>query len=309
MKILSSLKNISLADHTYSCITLGKFDGIHRGHQKLFQVMRSIADQGEELVAFTFDFAIRRVLTGKPVQNLFSTEEKRRLLEAQGVDILVECPFTEEIRTMDPEVFVRDYLVSRLHARRIIIGEDFHFGYNRTGDGDLLEGLSRVYGYSFYRIEKQTDKDGIEIGSTRIREALALGRMEQVRELLGFPYFIEEPVIHGNHLGGRIGSPTINQGINEEKLLPPFGVYYSRVHVGDQVYPAVTNIGCKPTVSRDQCPGAETYLFGFSDDIYEKQVRTELFHFARPEQSFGSVEELKAHIQKDMEHAAQYWGI
>ena len=92
MKILSSLKNISLADHTYSCITLGKFDGIHRGHQKLFQAMRSIANQGEELVAFTFDFAIRRVLTGKPVQNLFSTEEKRRLLEAQGVDILVECP-------------------------------------------------------------------------------------------------------------------------------------------------------------------------------------------------------------------------
>lgn len=309
MNIISQLEDVRLAADARSCITLGKFDGIHRGHQKLFGAMRRIAREEEQLVAFTFDFSIRRVLTGKPVQNLFSTEEKRTLLEAQGVDLLVECPFTDEIRTMDSEVFVRELLVNRLHARTIIIGDDFHFGYNRTGDAALLERLAPVCGYTFYKIEKERDEAGVEIGSTRIREALAAGEMEQVGNLLGFPYFLDGCVIHGAHLGARIGSPTINQRPDDEKLLPPFGVYYSRVRIGGQEYPAVTNIGCKPTVSDKRIVGAETYLFGFSGSIYEQEVRTFLYHFARPEQTFENVEALKAHIQADMRNAADYWGL
>lgn len=309
MNIISQLDDIRLSANECSCITLGKFDGIHRGHQKLFRMMRQMAHEHEKLVAFTFDFSIRRVLTGKPVQNLFSTAEKRALLEAQGVGLLVECPFTDEIRTMDPETFVRDILAERLHAKTIIIGEDFHFGHNRMGDAVLLERLAPALGYTFYKIEKEKDEVGVEIGSSRIREALVKGELECVNALLGFPYFLDGRVIHGKHLGERIGSPTINQRVDEEKLLPPFGVYYSRVRIGNEEYPAVTNIGCKPTVSDEHIAGAETYLFGFAGDIYEQEARTFLYHFARPEQTFESVEALKTRIQMDMRNAADYWKI
>lgn len=309
MNIISQLNDIRLGEEERSCITLGKFDGIHRGHQKLFGTMRRLAHEQEKLVAFTFDFSIRRVLTGRPVQNLFSVTEKRALLNAQGVDILVECPFTDEIRTMKPEVFVREILVERLHAAMVVIGDDFHFGYNRMGNAELLERMASEFNYSFYKIEKEKDSTGAEIGSSRIREALVRGDMERVNALLGFPYFLDGRVIHGKHLGKRIGSPTINQKPEEEKLLPPFGVYYSRACINDREYPAVTNIGCKPTVSDEQAVGAETYLLGFSGDIYDQEVRICLYHFARPEQTFESVEALKTRIRMDIVNAKDYWKI
>jgi riboflavin kinase/FMN adenylyltransferase len=309
VNIISRLDDIALKPQERSCITLGKFDGIHLGHQKLFREMHRLAKNGEQLVAFTFDFSIRRVLTGKAVQNLFSAAEKRTLLEEQGVDLLVECPFTDEIRTMAPEVFVREILVNCLHAETIIIGDDFHFGYERMGDAALLERLAPAYGYTFCKIEKECDADGEEISSSRIREALTQGALEKVNQLLGFPYFIDGPVIHGKHLGGQIGSPTINQQPDEEKLLPPFGVYYSRVCIGEKKYPAVTNIGCKPTVSDERIVGAETHVLGFSGDIYEQEVRTELFHFARPEKTFENLDALRACIQRDMRNAQEYWKI
>lgn len=309
MNIISQLDDIRLAPEERSCITLGKFDGIHRGHQKLFRTMHQLSHDHEKLVAFTFDCSIRKVLTGKPIQNLFTTLEKRTLLREQGVELLVECPFTDEIRTMEPEKFVREILVERLHAANIIIGDDFHFGYNRKGDAALLERLAPDFGYTFFKIEKEVDEAGVEIGSSRIREALTEGNLERVNDFLGYPYFLDGRVIHGKHLGERIGSPTINQQPEEEKLLPPFGVYYSRVRIGNQEYPAVTNIGCKPTVSAEQVIGAETYLLGFSGDVYEQEVRTFLYHFARPEQTFESIEELKMHIQTDIKKAADYWEI
>jgi riboflavin kinase/FMN adenylyltransferase len=307
VKINQRLDDINLKEGVTSCITLGKFDGIHRGHQKLFRVMKELSGQGQLLVAFTFDFSMRSVLTGAPVQNLFSTEEKRQLLREQGLDMLVECPFTDDIRTMDPEAFVREILIKRLHASSIIIGDDFHFGYQRKGDGALLKRLAERYGYSFYKIEKERDESGLEISSTRVREYLAKGQMEEVQELLGFPYFVDGQVLHGAHLGEKIGSPTINQACPEEKLLPPFGVYYSTVRIGEQEYPAVTNVGYKPTVSSAHQVGVETHVLGFSGDIYEQQVRTSLYHYARPERTFESVEALAACIGQDMEHAADYW--
>ena len=263
---------------------------------------------GQIPVAFTFDFSIRSLLSGKPSPNLFDLEEKRELLKGQGVKILMECPF-DEVRTMSPESFIKDILVDLLHAKTIIIGDDFHFGYNREGDAKLLEALASVNGYRFVMIDKVKDESGEEIGSTRIRSELTKGNIEKVNALLGFPYFISGQVIHGKHLGEKIGSPTINQGISADKLLPPYGVYFSKVTVGDREYPAVTNIGCKPTVSSSNIPGAETYLFDFEGDIYEKEVVTSLYHFERSERVFENVNALSKQIQTDMANAREYWKI
>ncbi len=306
MKIINDINRIFLDFSDETCVTLGKFDGVHLGHQRLFEIMRK--DFPDLIpVAFTFDFSMRRVLSGKPVRNLFNADEKRNLLEKQGVKYLVECPFTDRVRTMPPELFVEGILVDLLNAKAVIIGDDFRFGYNRDGDAKLLEELSDNYGYKFVKIEKVKDELGMEIGSTRIRAELEAGNIERVNALLGFPYFIRGKVIHGKHLGEKIGSPTINQSITDDKLLPPFGVYFSKVTIGDREYPAVTNIGCKPTVSSSNIPGAETYLFDFDGDIYEQEVTTSLYHFERAERIFSDIDELRNRIGLDMENARDYW--
>ena len=306
MVIATRLEDIKIREDQRTCITLGKFDGIHRGHQKLFEVCREKSN-GDILTAFTFDFSIRKVLTGKMNGNLFSKEEKRALMSEQGVELLVECPFTDDIRTMEPDRFVRDILVNKLHARTIIIGDDFHFGCNRAGDAGLLQSMSKECGYEFFRVDMVTDKRGLEIGSTEIREALLQGRMEVVNELLGFAYFADGRVVHGNHIGGKIGSPTINQLPGEDKLLPPFGVYCSKVIIDGREYKAVTNIGCKPTVSDGKIPGIETYILDFNEKIYGENVRTCLYHYLRPERVFECVDELAKQIKIDSENAARYW--
>ncbi len=307
MKIVTDINKAFLLREDRTCITLGKFDGVHLGHQRLFQIMKE--DFSDQIpVAFTFDFSIRSVLSGKSVQNLFDADEKRALLENQGVEILVECPF-DQVRTMPAKQFVKDILVDFLHVKTIVIGDDFHFGYNREGDAKLLETLAPVYSYRFVKIEKVRDEEGAEIGSTRIRNELISGNMEKVNSLLGFPYFIKGKVVHGKHLGERIGSPTINQSISDEKLLPPYGVYFSKVKIGDKEYPAVTNIGCKPTVSDEKKPGAETYIFDFDGDIYEQEVTTLLFYYERPEKTFPDIETLKKRISLDMSNAKEYWKI
>lgn len=306
MKIISDIYTPFLDKSEKCCVTLGKFDGVHLGHQRLFEIMRrEFPDQIS--VAFTFDFSIRSILSGNPAKNLFSTDEKRQLLEKQGIDVLVECPFSDAVRTMAPERFVKEILVDFLHVKTIVIGDDFHFGFNRQGDARLLEELADVYGYKFVKIEKVKDSYGLEIGSTRIRDELKKGNIEKVNELLGFPYFISGPVIHGKHLGESMGSPTINQRMEAEKLLPPFGVYFSRVAIGDRDYPAVTNIGIKPTVSHENVPGAETYIFEFEGNIYEQNVTTSLYCFSRRERNFENLSALKEQIHSDMNNAMEYW--
>ncbi len=277
-----------------SVVTIGKFDGLHRGHQALLNQTLAVTEQyraqcgAVHSVVFTFDMSPVMLLTKK---------ERRKRLEEQHFDTLIECAFSPKIITMSPEDFITKILVGRLHARHIVIGDDFHFGYERRGTIDMLRKMGKEYEFTVDAVP--TVMDGWEkISSSTIRKALMRGQMEKVNELLGYPYTVRGNIIHGNQIGRTIGVPTANIIPSTHKLLPPNGVYDVRTTIDGKQYFGITNIGTKPTVDGSFI-GVETFLFDFDGDIYGKKMAVELLHFARPEVRFGSLEELRAQIKTD----------
>lgn len=290
-----------------SAVTLGKFDGLHRGHQKLIKKIRGYAEKkGLKSIVFAFDMSpFAKNQTGLR-KGLVTNEERRSLLEGK-VDCLLECPFTKEISRMDAEEFIETVLAKRLHARYIAVGTDFRFGYQKKGDFRMLKAYADIYGYEVEVVEKESAYDRI-ISSTFIKEELAKGNMEIVRNLLGYPYTVSGTVVHGRQLGRTLGIPTMNIYPAKEKLLPPNGVYASRTVIEGKLYEGITNIGIKPTVEEEGELLLETNLFTYTKDMYGKEIKVELYDFERAEQSFGSIEELKNRMEQDIEIVKQYFG-
>lgn len=288
-------------------VTIGKFDGRHRGHQKLLKQMLEVkAERGLKTAVFTFDMTPGSLVEGKRQTVITTNLERRNNLERIGIDYLVEYPFTKETARMAPEDFVRDILVSRMHARVIVVGTDCSFGYKGAGNADRLEEWKAKYGYELIVIHKEQD-DNRDISSTYVREELDAGNIEKANELLGEPYAIHGTVVHGNHIGGSVlGFPTANILPPPEKHLPVFGVYVSKVYVEGTYYGGVTNIGRKPTVNGVSPVGAETFLYGIDEDIYGKNIEVQLLSFIRPEKKFDGLEQLKAQIGRDRDYALAY---
>lgn len=280
-----------------SAVTLGKFDGVHRGHQKLMRHIKSLETEDVKSVCFA--------LNGHRKNLILTEEEQRSVVERMGISYFIECPFVPEISGMAPEQFVKEILVDRLHAKYIAVGTDFRFGYKRAGDAQFLKRLESCYGFRVDILEKERYGER-EISSTYIREALEQGDMELAAELLGRPFSVSGKVMHGRHFGRTLGMPTVNLVPPEEKLLPPNGVYASRTWIRDVSYPGVTNIGYKPTVGGD-FRGVETYLFDVDMDLYGVDIVTELYCFERPEQKFSSAEELKAQMHRDISFGKEYF--
>lgn len=296
---------MSAAVQGRSIVTLGKFDGLHRGHQRLFQKLKLMKQEsGCTTVTFTFSTELLLWKFGDNFKCILEREERRHLLEGMGVDMMIECPFTEEIRNMEAEDFVRRILLERLHACCIVIGRDFRFGHNRTGDYRLLEQLSGECGFELQMIEEVYDED-IRVSSSAIRTAIAEGRMEDANRMLGYPFSVEGLILTGQQLGRTIDMPTINLVPSAGKLLPPFGVYTSVTQMEGHCYQGVTNIGKKPTVG-EFAVGVETHLLHTSGDFYGKFARVSLLHFQRPEQKFPSVDALKEQMHKDAKNAEEY---
>ena len=285
-------------------ITLGKFDGVHRGHQALIDRVKAYAASHKcmgkmpKTVVFTFMMSNTMLLT---------VDERRDLLRSEGIDILVECPFVPIIITMEAEDFVRKVLVEQMQACHLVVGDDYRFGYGRRGDVDMLKRMGEKYGFTVEVVDKVKDGDS-RVSSSRIREALGTGDMETVNRLLGYSYFVEGSVIHGRRIGRTIGFPTTNLIPEGTKRLPPNGVYFVRTQIGGKSYNGVTNIGTKPTVD-GHFLGVETYLYDCEEDadLYGKKQRVELLHFSRPERKFGSVEELRSQIMQDREAGLIYF--
>lgn len=278
-----------------SAVSLGKFDGLHRGHRLL---LHEILEKKEFIpTVFTFE------MSDTPQKYIYSQEEKNKILEEIGIRREILFPFNEQTKKMAPHDFIRDFLVAKLDVKYICVGEDFHFGKNRDGNVGILKRYASEYGYDI-KIFHKLQADNETIGSTLIRKKLEDGDIAKANDLLGRNYFIEGTVIHGNALGRTLNMPTANIVPDKSKLLLPSGVYASNVKIeGDsQVYKGVTNVGRKPTIGRYDI-GVETCLLDFDRDIYGKKITVEFYEYIRHEKKFPGLDELKNQMEKDKERA------
>lgn len=282
-----------------SAVAIGKFDGLHLGHKRLLQEILEAKEQGLQAVVFTFDPSPAVFFAGKPCKGLTTREEKRRLFRQMGVDVLIEFPLNQETAGMEPEIFVKKVLCGQLNTALVAAGTDLSFGDRGRGNSRLLKEMAQENAYQVKLIDKVT-LQGIEISSTYVRNEVERGNMERAAALLGAPYAVMGIVVHGNRIGRTIGFPTVNLEPPEEKLLPPNGVYFSEVECRKGIFRGITNIGSKPTVSGSGKIGVETYLYDFSDDIYDSFITVRLHRFHRAERKFAGLEELQAQLQKDI---------
>ena len=297
MKIISDTLDFLIPEE--SAITLGKFDGIHKGHQKLMRKILEKKGAGLKSVVFTFGQMPGTVFWGNKGRTILTRKERQNHLERMGIDYMIECPFVEPIIQMEPERFIEEILVKQLHVKYIAVGPDFRFGHNRKGDCKLLQKLSSDYGYEVEILEKECLDDEI-ISSTYVREKLEMGEMECVANLLGYPYYVAGTVVHGHKIGRTLGIPTTNILPDDEKMLPPNGVYLTKTVFEGQNFWGITNIGVKPTISGKEAKGIETHLFDFDGDLYEKELIVEFYAFSRPEKKFESLEALQEQLSKDI---------
>lgn len=288
-----------------TAVALGKFDGIHRGHQKLLEKILEQKKEGLKAVVFTFEPSPTAFFQKCKSKELSTKQEKEAVFEKMGIDILIEFPLNEQTAAMDAQDFVKEILVKRMNAGYVAAGTDLSFGYRGAGNAKLLTELSQNHGFRVEIIEKVC-YEGREISSSYIREEIEKGEMETAAALIGSPYAIAGVVKHGNRIGRTLGFPTVNLLPEEEKLLPPCGVYFSKVLIEKEVYKGVTNIGYKPTVSKEMQLGVETFIYDFEQDIYGKEIQVVLEHFRRPERKFDSLEQLKTQVDEDKEAGKQY---
>ena len=291
-------------------VTIGKFDGRHRGHQKLLSAMMKMKRlHGYQTAVFTFSVAPADLMQGKVHTVITTNLERRNNLQKIGIDYLVEYPFTRETAHIHAEDFVKKILVKQMGAKAIVVGTDCGFGYQRSGNVQLLRELSSVCGYHLIVVEKERDQDRV-ISSTYIREELDKGDIEKANELLGEPYYIHGMVVHGNHIGEPIlGFPTANLLPPPEKHLPPFGVYVSQVLIDGTTYGGITNIGRKPTIDakeKENPVGVETFVFDYDGDLYGKEIEVGLLHYVRSERKMNGLEELKEQISRDKDFGRMY---
>lgn len=289
-----------------TAVTLGKFDGVHRGHQKLIQTVCGETDLSS--VVFTFASTPGTVLTGKFQRVLTTSDEKRCILEQMGVDFLVEYPFNETVMHLAPEAFIRHVLVEQMNVGLVVTGNDFRFGYRREGDTALLRKLGERYGFRVEVLEKEQE-NGRDISSSRIKEEVETGDLEEAARLLGRPYRIKEKVVHGIALARTLGIPTLNMIPSAEKMLPPNGVYATRTWIHGRVFDGITNIGTKPTVTQEKTVVAETHLFHYHEaDLYDQILDIDLCAFIRPEIRFDSLTHLKEQMERDIKAGKEYFG-
>ena len=290
-----------------TAVTIGKFDGIHRGHELLAGMIREKRKQGLKSLIVTFSMTPRVLFSDEAEQakTLITSEERAFLLEQEGIDYLLEMPLTDEVMHMSPEEFLK-LLCEDFQMQYLCVGEDFHFGYQGRGDAALLEANQKQFGY-ILDVVKKLKKEQRDISSTYIRDEIQMGRIANANELLGYPYFIWGEIVHGKHLGTKMGVPTINMTPPQDKLLPPNGVYITEVEIDHRVFHGITNVGRKPTVKKDDVVNVETHILDFQGDLYEHRAKVSFFEFVRFERKFDSVEALRQQIQEDVQSAFQFF--
>ncbi|HTK26377.1 MAG TPA: bifunctional riboflavin kinase/FAD synthetase [Pyrinomonadaceae bacterium] len=306
MKIFHGLENANILRPTV--LTLGVFDGLHLGHQRIMQTVVERAKAVNAVAtAITFDPHPRAVLHPESAPPLLQTLDQRLAnFEVLGIEQAIVIAFDREFAAQPAEDFLTNIVHDRLHAKEVYLGKGFAFGKNRGGNIDLLRKMSKELGFFANEVEEVTLR-GKRISSSKIRRLLSEGRVNLVRRMLGRPYGVEGVIIRGNRRGHTIGFPTANLHPHN-RVIPKFGVYASATLVGGVWRRSITNIGVRPTFENQAEPSIETYLFDFDGDLYGDVLRVRFLHRIRDERKFSGIDELKSQIEKDSRRALNYFG-
>lgn len=299
IEILPVLKN--------SVITIGTFDGVHQGHKKVIeQLVKEAKEVGGESAIITFHPHPRKIVSSSilGIRLLNTLDERIELLSQLGVDHLIVTPFTDAFANQPAEVYIIQFLIERFHPHTIIIGYDHRFGRDRKGDYKMLESFSKTLNYTLKEIPKHVLED-ISISSTKIREAIIRGDIESANQLLGYDFFFEGTVMHGDKLGRQLGYPTANIKItDDEKIAPGDGIYTVQCSVKNddgsygKIYGGMMSVGFRPTVDGKKRV-IEVNIFDFAEEIYDKTVRVFIKAFLRAEEKFDNLEALVKKIDED----------
>lgn len=290
-------------------ITIGNFDGVHLGHQTLFQkVKKRSRDVVGQSVVITFDpHPIKLMQPDRQLPLLTTTGQKVKLLADLEVDVVIVHPFSPEFGAIPAREFVLQYLVQRLGAREVVIGHDYRFGRNREGNIALLQALGAEFGFPVHVVDA-IEIDGTVVSSTLIRNLIRSGQVSAAQEFLGRPYEVTGEVIHGHGRGSRLlGFPTANIAINNGLLVPGTGIYAVRTELQGHIYPAVANVGNCPTFGNQEL-SLEVYLMDFDQDIYGEHLGVQFVQRLRDEQRFADVPALVTQIKRDVATARQIVG-
>lgn len=308
MKLIRGLHNLR-PQHSSQVATIGNFDGVHRGHQKVInKVIKRAQDRQQKSTLICFEPLPREYFLGEDAPaRLTPLRDKFYLLKKMGVDQLLVLDFNEKMANMPATDFVKTVLVDGLQIKRLKVGDDFKFGLKREGNFELLEQMGLKHGFKVLNTHTLRDNDD-RVSSTLIRQALQLDDLERVAELLGRPFSMGGIVIHGDKRGRQLGFPTANISI-ARRVSPVRGVYAVEVHgIEKQALPAVANIGTRPTVGGSGFL-IEAHIFDFNGDIYGRRIEVILKQKIREEKKFDGLDELVAQIAHDKQTAQHYFGI
>lgn len=292
-----------------SVITIGTFDGVHQGHRKIIDTLTDMARQcGGESLIITFDPHPRKIVfPNEPLQLLNTLEEKIQLLSQTGLDHLVIVPFTTEFSELPAPAYIEKFLVEKFHPHSIVIGYDHHFGKNRGGNFSLLEAYSKTFGYRLVEIPKHTLNE-VAVSSTKIRKAILSSDVDAANKLLGYSFFFEGKVIHGDKLGRELDYPTANLMYTDEtKIHLGHGVYAAEVKFENKLLKGMLSIGSRPTLENSD-ERVEVNIFDFDKEIYGATLRVTVKKFLRPQEKYNNLEELKHQLARDKEESLKWLG-
>ncbi|MBB1284172.1 bifunctional riboflavin kinase/FAD synthetase [Flavisolibacter sp. BT320] len=289
-----------LPSFTNAVVTIGTFDGVHQGHQKIIAALKDEANrvQGESVLVTFHPHPRKIVHADKPLQLLNTLTEKIELLRKAGLDHLVVVPFTQIFAEQSAEEYISDFLIKNFNPATIIIGYDHRFGKGRTGDYRLMEEMAGVYGYTLLEIPKHV-LDEVDVSSTKIRNAILESHISTANKLLGYDFFFEGLVVQGDQLGRKLGYPTANLAYTDkDKIHLGHGVYAVYVDVEGEQKKGMLSIGNRPTLTRSD-ERVEVNIFEFDRDIYGKIIRVYVREYLREQEKYNSLDELIEQLHKD----------
>lgn len=286
-----------------SAIALGNFDGIHTGHAAVINEAVSQKNNGLTPYVLIFDEHPQHILSAKMPKQLLTGGSFRRIADSMGFGI-IKITF-DEVKDMSPEEFVKNILVDRLDACFISCGFNYRFGKNGEGNTQILSSLCKKYNIEL-SVTDAVSFDGAPVSSTRIRTEIEHGSIENANKMLGRPFTYDFEVVDGDKRGRTMGFPTMNQYFPDNFIVPKYGVYASQAFVDGKWYPAITNIGIRPTIGNSM-PRSETHIIGFSGDLYAENVPVALLSYIREEIRFNSLDELIYRIKQDKKKAIACW--